>query len=132
MKQAITTLLILACVVALIGCKDKSDSVKDIQKAEPILSEPHMTEPNESPSSESPTNPNTDTFEIHGTVVHKNMEGGFFAIDGDDGRKYYPVNLAPSFRKDGLKVKVTARLSRDAMSIHMYGVIIEVLSTVAQ
>lgn len=34
-----------------------------------------------------------DTFELHGTVVYKDIEGGFFAIDGDDGKTYDPINL---------------------------------------
>lgn len=118
--------------MALVGCKGKSDLAKDIPKAEPNVSEQNTAEPNESPSSRSPTIPDSDTFEIQGTVVHKNIEGGFFAIDGDDGRKYDPINLPESFRKDGLKVKVTARLRRDAMSIHMYGAIIEVVDITAQ
>ena len=51
-----------------------------------------------------------------------------FAIDGDDGRKYDPLKLPESFRKDGLQVKVSARIRRDAMSFHMYGAIIEVVN----
>ena len=70
---------------------------------------------------------NTDIFEIQGTVVHKNLEGGFYAIDGDDGRKYDPINLSEPFKKDGLKVKVTARPKSNAMSIRMYGEIIEIV-----
>ena len=59
--------------------------------------------------------------------MYKNLAGGFFAIDGVDGRKYNPINLPESFRKDGLRVKITARLRMDAMSIHMYGAIIEIV-----
>ena len=127
MRQVLSAVLILMCGVALVGCKGESDSAKDIPKAEP-----NTAEPNESPSSGSITIPDSDTFEIQGTIVHKNIEGGFFAIDGNDGKKYNPVNLSESFRKDGLKVKVTARLKMDAMSIHMYGTIIEVVEIVAK
>ena len=137
MKQIITALLILTCAVALIGCKDDSDSSKktpdtEPNVSEPSASEPNVSEPNESPSAESPTVSPADTFEIQGTVVYKNMEGGFFAIDSDDGSKYDPINLPESFRKDGLKVKVTARRRMDAMSLHMYGAIIEVVNITAQ
>ncbi len=127
MKQIITTLLILTCAVTLIGCKDYSDSSKKTPDTEP-----NVSEPNESPSTDIPTIPPKGTFEIMGTVAYKNIEGGFFAIDGDDGRKYDPINLPESFRKDGLKVKVTARLRRDAVSIHMYGSIIDVVNIAAQ
>jgi hypothetical protein len=127
MRQILSSVLILMCGVALVGCKGKSASENDTPKAEPNVSEPNIAEPNELPPSERPPIFNTGTFELQGTVVHKNIEGGFYAIDGDDGKKYNPVNLSESFRKDGLKVKVTARLRMDAMSIHMYGAIIEVV-----
>jgi hypothetical protein len=109
--------------VTIIGCKDTSDTSTQIAN----------TEPNETASAVSPTMPIAeDTFEIMGTVTYKHIEGGFYAIDGDDGRKYDPINLPDSFRKDGLKVKVTARLKKDAMSFHMYGAIIEVVNIAAQ
>ncbi|MFC1764915.1 hypothetical protein ACFL6U_22945 [Planctomycetota bacterium] len=127
MRHVIVAILILICGAALVGCKDKPDSAKDIPQADPNISEPNIAESSESPASGSPTISDSDTFEIQGTVVHKKIEGGFFAIDSDDGRKYNPINLSESFRKDGLKVKVTARLRTDAMSIHMYGAIIEVV-----
>lgn len=136
MKQTITTLLFLTCAVTLIGCKDDSDSSKKTPDTEPNVSEPNVSEPNvyepnESPSIESPTLP-ADSFEIVGTVTYKNIEGGFYAIDGDDGRKYDPINLPESFRKDGMRVKVTARPRMDALSLHMYGAIIEVVNIAAQ
>ena len=132
MKQVITIFLILTCAVALVGCKDKSDSAKGIQETEPNVSETNTAEPNVSPSFESPPTNDPDTFEILGTVVYNNLEGGFFAIDGDNGSKYDPISLPESFRKDGLKVKVTVRLRKDAMSIHMYGSIIEVVNIAGQ
>lgn len=67
-----------------------------------------------------------------GNVTYKNIEGGFYAIDADDGGKYDPINLPESFKKDGLKVKVTARIKKEAMSFHMYGTIIEVVNIEAQ
>ena len=92
------------CGVALVGCKGKSGSENDIPKSEPNVSEPNIAEPNELHSSESPSISDADTFEILGTVVQKKSEGGFYAIDGDDGNKYNPITLSDSFRKDGLKV----------------------------
>ena len=132
MKQIITTLWILSCVGVLIGCKDESDSARDIPNAEPDVSDSNGSEANDSPSYEIPTIPPADTFEIQGTVVYKNIEGGFFAIHGEDGSKYDPINLPESFRRDGLKVKVSARFKKEAMSFHMYGAIIEVVNIAAQ
>lgn len=132
MKLIIMTLLILSCISALTGCRDDSDSAEDFQKAEPNVPESNDSEPNDSPVSEIPIGPPADTVEILGTVVYKNLEGGFFAIDGDDGRKYDPIKLPESFRKDGLQVKVSARIRRNAMSFHMYGAIIEVVNIAAR
>ena len=135
MKHIIHVLLILICVVALVSCKDKTSSSDDIQNAEPNISEanePQVAEANEPPSSEITPPPPADSFEIVGTVVYKSIEGGFYAIDGDNGIKYDPINLTESFRKDGLRVKVTARPRTDAMSLHMYGAIIEVVNIAAQ
>ena len=127
MKHLIHVLLTLICVVALVGCKDKTSSSDDIQKTEPNISEA-----NEPRSSESTPTPPADSFEIVGTVKYKNIEGGFYAIDGDDGSRYDPISLPEAFRKDGLEVKVTARRRVDAMSFHMYGSIIEVVNIAAQ
>ena len=83
----------------------------------------------------SPMTANTaeaDTFEIQGTVVYKRIEGGFYAIDADDGRKYNPISLPEAYRQDGLKVIITARLRTDIMSTHMYGTIIEVIQIAAK
>lgn len=132
MKQFVTTLAILTCITALNGCKDSPDSTKDVPKTEPNVSEPNISEPNDSLSSDIPAIPSAGTFEITGTIVYKGLEGGFFAIDGDNGSKYDPISLPESFRKDGIKVKVTARVRKDAMSIHMYGPIIEIVNIAGQ
>ena len=127
MKHIIHTLLILICVAALAGCSYITGSSNDIQR-----SEPNIPESDESPSPDRPPTVPADSFEIVGTVVHKAIEGGFYAIDGDNGRKYDPINLPESFKKDGLRVKVTARRRTDAMSFHMYGAIIEILNIAAE
>lgn len=127
MKLVIHTLLLLICIVVLAGCEAKTDSSQRIQDTVS-----NVSGSNEPPSSEVPTTPPAGTFEIPGTITYKNIEGGFYAIDGDDGKKYDPINLPEAFRKDGLKVIVSARIKQDAMSFHMYGVIIEVVNIAAQ
>jgi hypothetical protein len=73
-----------------------------------------------------------DTIELQGTVVKKDLEGGFFAIDGDDGKTYEPINLPDVFRKNGIRVKTTVRIRKDVGSIHMVGNIVEILEIEAQ
>ena len=71
-----------------------------------------------------------DTIEILGTVVRKDLEGGFFAIEAEDGRTYEPLNLPDSFQKDGIRIKATVRVKNDAGSIHMVGDIVEIVDLV--
>jgi len=127
MKHIVSLLLILICVAALAGCSYITGSSNDIQRAEP-----NIPESDEPPSPDRPPTVPADSLEIVGTVVHKDIEGGFYAIDGDNGRRYDPINLPESFKKDGLRVKVTARRRDDAMSLHMYGAIIEIVNIAAE
>lgn len=62
-----------------------------------------------------------------GTVRHYRLEGGFFAIAGDDGTTYDPVDLPAEFRQDGLRVRFRVRILPDRMGIHMVGPIVEVV-----
>jgi len=75
---------------------------------------------------------NTDTVEIQGTVVYKDLEGGFYAIEGNDGRTYDPVNLPESFQTNGLRVKATVLYKNDVVGIHMAGNIVEIVHIEAQ
>jgi heat shock protein HslJ len=63
-----------------------------------------------------------------GTVKWQVLEGGFYAIDADDGQKYEPINLPSEYQVNGLRVRVTAIERDDMASINMYGTIIEIIS----
>lgn len=75
---------------------------------------------------QSDNNNNNDIVTFAGTVEFKDLEGGFFAIDADDGQGYDPINLPAELSVDGLRVQVTARIRNDMASIRMYGIIIEI------
>jgi ABC-type glycerol-3-phosphate transport system substrate-binding protein len=64
---------------------------------------------------------------ITGTVTHLQVEGGFYAIRGDDGVTYDPTNLPPQFQKDGLEVEAEARRRDDMMGIHQAGPIVQLV-----
>ena len=89
--------------------------------------QPTFTQPVEANSSNEALVSDSATFEIQGIIVHKDLEGGFYAIEGDDGRVYDPIDLPEQFKKDGLKVKIKAKLRNDVGSIHMVGDIIEIV-----
>lgn len=69
-----------------------------------------------------------DEISVKGTVEHVELEGGFWGVIGDDGKRYDVVNLSKEFRKQGLRVKFVGRLRPDRVSFHMWGVIVEVIS----
>ncbi len=65
--------------------------------------------------------------EVNGTgaVMWFEIEGGFFALRGDDGKVYDPMNLPPGFARDGLRVRFAGRIRNDMGSIRMVGEIVE-------
>ena len=49
------------------------------------------------------------TINVTGTVTHYDLEGGFWAIKGDDGKTYDPVaGLPTEFQTEGLRVDSAA------------------------
>lgn len=81
----------------------------------------------DSSASDSAMAPADSIVTITGTVRHFDLEGGFFAIQGDDGVTYDPRNLAEAFRQDGLAVRARLRLLPSMGGIHMAGPIVDVL-----
>lgn len=65
---------------------------------------------------------------VDGAVHHFEIEGGFWAIRGDDGKNYDPKDGVPAqFQKEGLRVHLRARTIPDAMSFHQVGPIVEIV-----
>ena len=71
---------------------------------------------------------NGDLLQGTGSVVWNPVEGGFYAIRGDDGTSYDPMNLAGEYHKSGLRIRFSARIRPDMAGIHMAGPIVEILS----
>jgi len=64
---------------------------------------------------------------ITGVVKHLELEGGFYAIRGDDGVTYDPTNLPPAFQRDGLRVEAEAQRRDDMMGVHQAGPIVQLV-----
>ena len=60
-----------------------------------------------------------------GTIVFNDFEGGFWGIEGDDGKKYCPVELPIEFQIEGLKVRVEMKRAA-VMSFQMWGIHVEI------
>jgi hypothetical protein len=66
---------------------------------------------------------------VNGTIQYFNLEGGFWAVRGDDGIIYDPLaGLSPAFQRENLRVTLVARIRTDMGGIHMVGPIVEILS----
>lgn len=62
------------------------------------------------------------------TVRHIDVEGGFYGLVTDDGRKLDPVNLPEEFRKDGLRLEVRFVPVRNQVSIRMWGTPVQIIA----
>lgn len=65
--------------------------------------------------------PDGTSFRFQGTVKYIDIEGGFYGIVSENGDRYNPLDMPPSFKVDGLRVQVTARKSDDVATIMMWG-----------
>ena len=67
-----------------------------------------------------------ELFQGSGTVQYFTFEGGFWAIEGDDGETYDPVGgVPPAFENEGMRVEFLAKMTGNP-SFHMVGPVVEV------
>lgn len=102
----------LALGMALGGCAAANAPPVTVTPENPIMSEPAT-----------PANAEHH-ITASGTVRFQQIEGGFWGIVGDDGRRYDPMELPPEFHKDGLRVRFEAVPETDMMSTRMWGTMI--------
>lgn len=105
-------LIIIASASFISACTAKSEQI-----VTPKLDSPAMTEP-------STAVPSENQISTTGTVRFQEMEGGFWGIVADDGRKFDPMGLDAKFQKEGLRVRFKATPDPDRMSTHMWGTIV--------
>ena len=89
----------LALLVALAGCADR----------EPL-----------------PATPPQGVLAFDARVVHVSLEGGFYGLISAEDVRFEPLNLAPSYQHDGLRLRVRAEPA-DVASIRMWGRPIRIL-----
>jgi hypothetical protein len=66
---------------------------------------------------------------VVGAVRYYEVEGGFWAVRGDDGVTYDPVNGLPSeFQREGLRVSMVVKVRDDLVGTHQVGPIVEIIS----
>jgi len=62
------------------------------------------------------------------TIVYVDLEGGFYGIVADDGRRYLPLDLNETWQVDGKNVTFVAELREDTATLRQWGVPVEVLA----
>jgi hypothetical protein len=80
----------------------------------------------ETKKSESEAQPEIDQeavnmITVRGTIRYKNLEGGFWALDGDDGNKYMTSGLDKALRIDGMVIEVKGVIEEDVVTFQQYG-----------
>src|SRR5262245_54771761 len=73
--------------------------------------------------------PLAGTTSVVGTVHFYTVEGGFWAVHGDDGVTYDPLGGLPStFQRENLRVRMIVRIRDDLSGVHMVGPIVEIVA----
>ena len=62
-----------------------------------------------------------------GIIIYNDFEGGFYGIIGDNGENYDPINLEKEFQEDGIIVSYTLKVLEDQLSIHQWGIVVEII-----
>jgi len=80
-----------------------------------------------SPLEPEPEPSRTPALGANATIVWMSIEGGFWAIRGDDGVLYDPhPTITAEFRQDGLRVRFRGTTRTDLACFHMVGPIVTV------
>ena len=69
-----------------------------------------------------------NTMHITGKSRFIGLEGGFWAIEGDDGKKYTPINMPEQLKTEGARVRIRGQILEGAASLSMYGEAIRIIS----
>ena len=60
------------------------------------------------------------------TVTYFDLEGGFYGLVSDKGKKLLPMNLAKEFQIDGTVLSVKGKVVKDMVSIQQWGVMFDI------
>lgn len=63
-----------------------------------------------------------------GRVAYKDLEGGVWVLEGDDGRTYQLAGGDRQIKKDGQRVEIQGDVDTEAMTIFMVGPVLNVAS----
>ncbi|HMQ07427.1 MAG TPA: hypothetical protein PKC30_09010 [Saprospiraceae bacterium] len=64
---------------------------------------------------------------IKGNVVYVPIEGGFWGVMTKKNRNYLPMEMPESLKKDGIEVTLKVRMVKDAVTMFMWGLPVEII-----
>ena len=67
-------------------------------------------------------------MKLTGKVVYRDLEGGVWVLEGDDGTTYQLAGGDRKIKKDGQRVEVDGDVDKDALSFAMVGPLLKVKS----
>ncbi|MBM7115919.1 DUF5818 domain-containing protein [[Archangium] primigenium] len=65
---------------------------------------------------------------LSGRVVYRDLEGGVWVLEADDGQTYQLAGGDRKIKKDGQRVQVEGEVARDTMTFAMMGPVFTVAS----
>ncbi|NMH58810.1 hypothetical protein [Alteromonas ponticola] len=118
------SILTISVGIALLGCSEELSSHTNppvpVEEASAQPQEVEMVEPEELKGEMQKSQSMT------GTVVYKNLEGGFYGFISEGNEKFTFRKLPQEFNKHGLKIKVWGKPRKDVMTFTQYGTVFEV------
>ena len=64
---------------------------------------------------------NISKYPYEGTIHYMNLEGGFYGIVTDKGKKLLPLNLEKKYFVDGTVIKFSGNHEKGMMTIQQWG-----------
>lgn len=121
---------ILSIVLAmLLGACAQDSSANKTNKPEPEELRPGAASLTPPPPSEHNLKASKPTMlTLRGTVVYKNLEGGFFGFNADNGKKYLPNGLKKEYQRHGLILEVTGEINTQMVTFQQYGSVLMIKS----
>ena len=63
---------------------------------------------------------------ISGTIRFNNFEGGHYVIVADNGQTFIPLQLDPSYQRDGIRIAVQGHVAQNSYSYYQSGTLLSV------
>ena len=131
------TLLILAAALSISACTEEDKKVestmyeKEDAKTDKIKAQENApTELNAEPMTQAEAKEVSvnDSVTLKGSIIYKELEGGFFAFITESGDRFTLHGLDEDYHQNGLIVEIEGVTKPEMMTITQFGTVLEVLN----